>query len=639
MTLFSSSSMAEQVPVSVSRQAAANFWNTYRPVDVKGIVPAELQQITLAEMPMLHVWAVGENGFVIVSASDRVAPVLAYSFNSPATRDVNPEAAFWLKIFNSQIQAAEQTPGYMAEGAAAQWNSLLTSPVPPTPVNSINVPQLVSTRWNQSEPYNNYCPYDSVRHTRAVVGCVATAMAQVMKYWNHPSSGEGYHSYEHHSMDGDISYGMLDADFGNTTYIWEYMPNTVDNIVSLPYQIDAIALLSYHCGVAVDMMYGISADGGSGAYSSCGWWAETCAESAFRDNFKYSPDLLHRQRHSSTWRDTVVYDTLYERYDSIRYAIDVPYYTDSEWCALIDSNLALGAPLYYSGSDYSSGHAFVLDGSDTSGRYHFNWGWGGAYDGYFTINHLAPGAGGDGTNVTNTFSHDQGAIFGIIPVPEQFDSVVLYDTICNNQTNYYFHGYNFPAQAGTYQAIHLDTVFTIHLTVSTVRRLYLDANGGSGNPYNVVFCPTDGVIMPRCNFHRQGYEFIGWGMARYNNDTLYQPDQHLALRINKTMYAIWQDTTTPPPADTTQTDTTAIFHVDGGEVKVWPNVVAEKVNISVDNDPDATIVIIDSYGRVVINRKTIAGKAVIPLNRLPSGSYTVMVITSDAKYNTRIIKI
>ena len=69
----------------------------------------------------------------------------------------------------------------------------------------------------------------------------------------------------------------------------------------------------------------------------------------------------------------------------------------------------------------------MLDGSNLDTTYHFNWGWSGYGDGFYAMNNLAPGSGGAGGNATYTFNSGQGAIFGIQPVPEVFDTIVLYD--------------------------------------------------------------------------------------------------------------------------------------------------------------------------------------------------------------------
>lgn len=629
--IFSLGSMAAPVTSNVSRQAATNFWNTYRPADVKSVSPEQLQLVSVSSLPMLHIWSVGDQGFVIMSASDQVKPVLAYSFDSPVSREPNPEVMFWLNQYNAQIAAAEAS-GYQSADASTQWNDLLTNPVPPTPVNLVVVPKLMMTRWDQGHPYNKLCPYDSNHHARTVVGCVATAMAQIMKYWNHPSSGEGFHSY----IPEGGAYELQEADFEHTTYMWDYMTNTLDQYTAQQRAINAVSTISYHCGVAVDMMYGPSATGGSGAYSSCGWWASACAENAFRDHFKYRRDLHYEERNTTVWRDSMAFDTVSMDSIVVHYRADSTLIPDSVWCAMIDSNLAMGAPMYYDGSDNSGGHAFVLDGSDADGKYHFNWGWSGAYDGYYSINNVAPGSGGIGGNATYSFNSGQGVIFGILPLEEHFEYATMHDTICNNTNKYYFHDYEFPAADSVYTAVYLDTVYTIHLKVIPTRLLYLNANGGTGTAYEVQFCPIDGVDVPACRFHRDNHIFLGWGFNRHTNDTLYQPGDHLAIRSNKTLYAIWQDTTVH---QTEPEDSVSITLADEGTLMIAPNPVRDQLSVSLTSDDDITLLIIDQWGRVVVQQKVIGSKAEISLSRLPAGTYTVRVITSEEEYNSRIIKL
>ena len=633
-------SIASPVSPDVTRRAAANFWNSHRPVDVKAVDAAQLQLTSVSSLPMLHIWTVAEQGFVIMSASDAAIPVLAYSFNSAVTREPNPEVMFWLRQYNEQISVAENAGLHNAD-AQAQWQGLLNNPVPPMPVSLVVVPRLMTTTWDQGEPYNSLCPYDSVLHSRSVVGCVATAMAQIMRYWRHPSTGTGYHSYEHQGYGHDGDYGMLEANFGRTTYMWDLMPNFLSQYTANPRHVNAVATISYHCGVAVDMMYGPSSTGGSAAYSSCGYWAESCAESAFRDYFKYNPDLYYLQRNTVVWRDSMAYDSASASYVNVHYRADSAMISDSAWCALIDANLAQNAPMYYSGSDTSGGHAFVLDGSDENGRYHFNWGWGGYYDGYYSINNVAPGSGGIGGNSTYSFNSGQGAIFGILPLPEHFDSVTIYDTVCRNVSTYQFHEYEFPAADTVYTAVYLDTVFTINLHVISVRRLYVNPNGGTGTAFEKQFCPVEGVTLPDNRFSRNGYTFAGWGFARSHNDTIYQPGEHLMLRANKTIYAVWEDTTaTVNPGDTVDPgDTVGIVLASNSPLFITPNPTHDDINISLTTGEDITVCIIDRWGRVVMRRKDFGGKANISLKSLPAGTYTVSVLTANEKYNGRIIKL
>ncbi len=609
--------MAQTVTNDQSRRAAVNFWNSHRTEANKSITFDEPVLYTFAEMPMLRVFAVGTEGFVIISAYDGVQPVVGYSFDSPASDDINPEAAFWLRGINAEIADA-QYRGLRNEEATEEWNTLLTAPVPPVPVSLQNVPALLQTRWNQSHPYNKYCPFDENHHARTVVGCVATAMAQIMKYWNHPSTGIGSHSYTPRGMgwNSSSSYGEQTANFGDTTYIWEYMLNSYNSMISSDEKNEhAVALLSYHCGVAVDMMYGPSATGGSGAYSSCGEWTTACAEHAFYEYFKYSPDLVYRERNSNVW-----YNGHY---------VETYYYSDSAWNAMIDIELANGRPMYYDGSDSTGGHAFVCDGSDLNGRYHFNWGWAGSYDGYYPTNRLNLGGGGDGANATYTFNRDQGVIFGIVPLEEHFDSATIYDTICNNTYVYRFHGYEFPAVSDTLQAVWLDTVFTIHLNVLNARTLRLQPNGGDGFEQQYTFCPTEVLVIPENPFHRAGYAFTGWGDKRANNSVIYHPGDTVNWRNSRTLYAQWRDSAT-----------LAITEPDNEfGINLYPQPTDGVINIVLSNDEEADITIIDAFGRVLIQRRTIGGRAKISLEHLSAGTYTVMVATSDGVYKKQIVKI
>ena len=609
LIILSLGCMAGNVSTDDSRKAAVNFWNSHRTESNKPVSLDEPVLITFADMPMLHIYAIGTEGFVITSAYDGVMPVLAYSFDSPASDDLNPEAGYWLRWLNHQI-AISAAEGYRYPDAESQWTNLLTAPVPPTPVSLADIPALMTTRWNQSQPFNHLCPYDERYHERTVVGCVATAMAQIMKYWNHPSSGTGSHSYTYNP------YGTLSADFENSTYIWEYMPDQLGMVVGSDEEVYAVAQISYHCGVAVDMMYGPSSTGGSGAYSTCGSWATACAEHAFYENFKYSPTLHHLDRHGTVWYNGAWVET--------------HYYSDSAWMALIDADLAEGRPIYHTGRDSTGGHAFVCDGSDLQHRYHFNWGWGGSYDGFYAINDLSPRHGGAGGNATYTFNHDQGAIFGVFPLEELFDSVTLYDTICRGMgVKYHFHDYVFPAKDSTIVAKWCGSVYTIHLKAISSRTAYLDPNGGTGMTIEHAFCPSEGLIFPECSSHRNGYYFIGWGMKRNGNDVIYQPGDTLRARNSLTLYAQWRDSSLMSVTEPLSKD----------NVKIYPSPTSDRVNVQLSNNYEADVTILDNLGRVLIRRKTVDGKAKISLSRLPAGTYTVLILTAYGMYKEQIIKL
>lgn len=586
--------MLAAAPVSrqTAHKAALHFWNSYRPQSQKAL--DTMQAVTFDEVPHMYVFVNGEEGFVVVSADDCALPILGYSFEDPfPTRELNPELRYWLSGYEAQIAACPaDAPVH------PRWAALLDGPMPVEPLSLQNIPALVPVKWNQSDPYNRQCPYDTLRHDRAVVGCVATAMAQIMKRWNHPSCGTGSHSYMHQARhQGDAAYGLLSANFGNTTYLWEQMPVSL-NYSATDEEAYAVSLLSYHCGVAVDMMYSPSA---SGAYTACWGNIDACATNAFRRYFKYESSLYYRVRDG---------------------------YSDSVWLSMIDADLALGRPILYDGSDNSGGgHAFVLDGSDLDTHYHFNWGWGGYGNGFYAMNNLAPGSGGAGGNATYTFNEDQGAIFGIVPVPETFDTIEVWDTVCAGANSYTFLDYVLPPYTCDTHLRHLDTMYYLHLTRYPLLLLSFLPNGGQGSRFEIRYCCTDTLEMPECPFTIPGYRFRGWCRDRRGNNTIYRAGDRVKFRSNIEFYALWVDSSV------------SIQNVvDDNGPSLWPNPTEDHLNISLTDAEDVTVNIIDAWGRVVIQRQVVGGKAKISLERLPSGTYTVMIHTAETIYKRQIIK-
>lgn len=590
-------------------KAAVHFWNANHPATVKPVSNGDLVPVAFDSpaLPMLHLFRhLNNKGFVIVSADDRVRPVLAYSFDNPlADENINDELAYWLQGINDQIALAAKLDLASNAKAVAEWNTLLNGSKSEDPGDITSSEFMLTTKWNQSTPFNQYCPYDSLHHERTVVGCVATAMAQIMKYWNYPSCGEGSRSYVPQSWHSSYNFGTLSADFEHTTYLWQFMPDILD-FVSLSHERDAVATLSYHCGVAVEMMYGSS----SGAYSSCGPWATACATNAFWEHFKYDTSLFFASRDQ---------------------------YSDSAWCALIDVELAAHRPIYYDGSDSTGGHAFVLDGTDHQSRYHFNWGWGGYGDGFYTIDNLAPGSGGAGGNATYTFNNGQGAIFGIKPRGiEYFDTVDYYDTTCSINQYVDFHEYHLRAVEMDTLLRHLDTIFNYHLRLTDTKRIALNSNGAGQDPQIKQFCPATGYTFPECPFYKDSSIFIGWCRSKTGDDTIYQPGEHVNLRTNRTYFALWLDTTST--ADTT--GNLGINSLDDAGMKLWPNPTTGEFHISL---PDGTesLFVTDVLGRVVFrnSRPNAMGRtAKISLESLPKGIYTVQVKTAERIYKQRIIK-
>jgi hypothetical protein len=321
-------------------------------------------------IPYIYVFNVDSAGYVMVSADDGVEPILGYSVEGPFRPGVLPDnARKFFEGYISEIRYAIYAKLTGTPAITSTWQSLQgnTYEVPNQTSGSTAVAPLVKTKWNQEPHYNAMCPFDREKNQLTLTGCVATAMAQVMKYWNYPAKGSGIYSYSH------ARYGTLSANFGGTTYNWATMPNAISGSNA------AVATLMYHCGVSVDMNYGVIV---SGAYSNS-------VREALVKYFGYSP--------------------------SARYVMKVPGYTDAQWVGLLRAQLDSAQPVYMQGVGTGGGHAFVCDGYDNSNLFHMNWGWGGASDGYFTITALNPGSLGAGGG-TGGFNSDQGAVIGIRPL-------------------------------------------------------------------------------------------------------------------------------------------------------------------------------------------------------------------------------
>lgn len=322
----------------------------------------------------------GEHGFVMIAADDRVQPVLGYSFEGTFQTDMAESTWEWLSAYDRQIQDVMEAGIEATDEVKAAWRSLQNNGSLLT-LNRSEVYPLIYTRWRQRSPYNMYCP------EQCVTGCVAVVMGQLMKYWESPARGTGSHSYYHDT------YGELSANFGAVEYDWDNMPVMLDNYNS-DAEKEAVATLLYHCGVSVDM--------------------------------NYSPNA------SSTPSAKVV-DAMpaYFNYASSMSLVYMSDYTDNQWKQLLRSELDALRPMYYAGQTRGA-HAFICDGYDASDLFHFNWGWGGANDGYYAIGALNPGSNGPFNTLNYAIIDIKPADGGLpaIPSPDLFDGYLSdYDMV------------------------------------------------------------------------------------------------------------------------------------------------------------------------------------------------------------------
>ena len=378
LALFVGQLIASPVGVEQARQLGLKYVQSHSAKQVAELTLA-YTEMTESGNPAVYVFNF-DGGSVFVSADDAARPILGFSDEHSFDLALVPDGlAYYLRFYARQIAYAQENNLEPETEVASEWMHVSRDGFENDNRSTRgDIAPLITTNWNQDYPYNFYCPTGGGGpQGHAYAGCVATAMSMVMKKWDWPDHGQGSHSY---TPDG---YPMQTVDFENTYYDWNSMPNSCN---TSNYQ--AVALLMYHCGVSVDMMYG---GGSSGAYS------------------QDVPDAIAN----------------YFRYTDHATRLDRDLYSKTDWEELLIRNLEYGFPLYYSGSDTNGGHAFVCCGYRESDRkFYFNWGWSGSLNNYYAIDALNTGWNG-------SFNIGQAAIFDFIPdyiydalLPEVEDFIV-----------------------------------------------------------------------------------------------------------------------------------------------------------------------------------------------------------------------
>ena len=320
------------------------------------------QMMPGSDCAAFYIVNVGDNAFVLVSADDKAQQVLGYSLtkNFPVKADgsinLPPHIKSFFDDLATQVKVAANGGGRtaVAKRKASRRAANLPESVDP----------LVTTTWDQGQYYNVLCPVDAKGPGSHVwAGCVATAMAQIIKFWE-PVQKRGSHHYS------TKKYGSFEVNFAESNFDYANMPNAL-TAGSTEAQVNAVATLMYQCGVACNMEYGpeesISFD--------------TEARAAFINYFGFSPDMGFAEKR---------------------------HFTTEDWNTLLREHLAAGHPVMYSGNTGTSGHSFICDGYKTGDFFHFNFGWGGTFDGWFLTSAINPGS-------ANGYNSKQAAIVDIVP--------------------------------------------------------------------------------------------------------------------------------------------------------------------------------------------------------------------------------
>ena len=316
------------------------------------------------------------NRYVIVSADERMYEILGYSDESIFDARKMPIALYELiNNYDRQYSLIKETANIQTSNKKYSINNV--TPIPP----------MITSKWGQSEPFNANCPLDKSYSydTLSVTGCIATAMAQIINYWKHPTNCTGGTYYYFNPY----YYGLqlLYFDYDNYRINWN---NLVDNYLSATEEQEKeVAKLMYACGVSVAMGY--SAEGsGSMDYN---------IPYALKHYFGYNSNIVYRNR---------------------------DYYTRKEWHTMIMNELISGRPVLYAGysdnnGNKSGGHEFILDGCDDEGRYHINMGttfnlygilFSGIGDGLYYLDAIKPSFLGE---ELGDFSYYQSMVINITP--------------------------------------------------------------------------------------------------------------------------------------------------------------------------------------------------------------------------------
>ena len=304
------------------------------------------------------------DGFVIVSGDDRTEQILGYSMNGAFDEEDMPEnVKAWLQTYADQIESMGNGPRRA-----------------PSHTYHDAIPVIIKTLWGQDTPYNNACPpYIIGGNTySSVTGCVATAIAQIMYHYKYPTAvTTAIPAYSYEDQYGSHSVEEL----ATTSFEWNKMKYDYD-LTYTSEEAAAVATLMTYCGRSVGMMY---SPGSSGA-------SDVKLVGALSKYFGYDKSLQRLSRSQ---------------------------YSTYQWQEMIYGELSAGRPVFYSGdTDTGSGHAFICDGYNGEGKFHFNWGWNGRYNGYYALTALNPDPthqeAGSGSGSTG-YNYNQAIIVDIKP--------------------------------------------------------------------------------------------------------------------------------------------------------------------------------------------------------------------------------
>ncbi|MDR1809243.1 MAG: thiol protease/hemagglutinin PrtT [Prevotella sp.] len=543
-----------------------------------------------------YIFNKGSEGFVVVSGDDRAKDILGYSDGGAFNYATAPENfKYWLNFYAEEINYLLAQPednialpeGY-ADDEISESATAYAAEVQPL---------LDAIKWGQGSPYNNLCP-KTYNNKTTLTGCVATGMAQVMNYYSWPDKGVGSNSYVPDSVKQTVS-----VNFSQTTYDWANMTPTY-NLLSTQAQKDAVATLMYHCGVAVNMNYDTSANGGSGA-------SPVDMGKGMVKHFKYDGGMQ-----------------LYSR----------DYYSATGWANMLKAELNAARPVLYCGtSETEGGHLFVCDGYDSNGRFHINWGWSGSSDGYFELSALRPSSLG---LTAKGFNSKQAMTVGIQPqTVNPAISYVIYADSYNTPTN--------TTRAGKFK-LSLYRCYNNGITDIPGLRIQVELRAENGASYLKIDGPyalsDNGSLSPEYGFGELAFEDLTVPNSVPNGKyrlyitfkasiqadywaprCLYNNPQYVNVEVTASALKFTPGATSLSSAETSAT-------------LIYPNPAVDVLFLQSANVVKA-VRITDLSGKpVLLFRPNVSGEITLPVSTLSRGTYILQSVTDRGTKNDKFIK-
>ena len=436
--LLSSPSLliAEDISLSKAKEVAEMFFTKSGQAYTRAgstltlVNATEVAQTRAGSAPAFYIFNRAEGGFVIVSGCDAAMPILGYSFENKFgdINDIPQNLSSWLDFYREQINDRRASGVKTTEKELARWKDALVM------TRTDGVPQQVDLQtpdFDQDKPYNIYCPLDT-SGKKTIVGCAAIAISEIVAYYKYPDAGHG-------TLPAYTTRGInVPARPLGHKYQWDKILPTYKSGAYSDKQADAVATLCYDIAVMIKASFGSSTTLGYTSHASY-----------LADYMGYSKGMVKEGR---------------------------SYSSAEEWKALLRESIDAKKPVLFEGYNSSSGHAFVIDGYDSYGRFLVNFGWNASSNGYYQI------------DAFGSFSKSQTAFLGVNPDDglDYQDNLVLISTtqsgISYNGIQYY-SGKMSPGQSVTiyFGAVQNNGIKT-----------------ASGITINIAYCSKNGEIKGWC---------------------------------------------------------------------------------------------------------------------------------------------